>query len=63
MSLLRSIRNYANGRIEILPGGGIRSTNAQAYLESGFTDLHSSAIVNNKLNISEIRALITLIGK
>lgn len=63
MSLLKSIRNYANGRIEILPGGGIRSTNAQAYLESGFADLHSSAIVNNKLNISEIRALKTLVGK
>ena len=61
MSLLRSIRTYANGRIEILPGGGIRSTNAQAYLESGFADIHSSAIVNNRLDASEIRALKTLV--
>ena len=43
---IREIVEYANGRIEILPGGGIRPENAAELLsKTGCTQLHSSCSV------------------
>ena len=41
--LLEEMKSYANKRIEIIPGGGIRSENIEKYLKLGFDSIHSSA--------------------
>tara|TARA_B100000767_G_C19757305_1_gene533539 strand:+ start:1802 stop:2443 length:642 start_codon:yes stop_codon:yes gene_type:complete len=59
IKLLEELRTYANNRIEILPGGGIRSANIDEYLNSGFNTIHSSAItgIKNKMDPGEIALL------
>jgi|TARA_B110000444_G_C18840038_1_gene598314 copper homeostasis protein len=61
IKLLQELKIHANNKIEILPGGGIRSANIDEYLNSGFSTIHSSAItgVKNKMDPGEI-ALIKL---
>ncbi len=56
---LREIKYKAAGRIEILPGGGIRSSNVQDYLNMGFHQVHSSAILDEKQRVNgpEVQAL------
>jgi copper homeostasis protein len=44
LEVLKSLRERANGRLELLPGGGIRSTNAQHYRDAGFDWIHSAAL-------------------
>jgi copper homeostasis protein len=44
LEVLKSLRERANGRIELLPGGGIRSANAQRYRAAGFDWIHSAAL-------------------
>lgn len=61
MQVLKGLKAQAGGRIEILPGGGIRSENATSYLQEGFTQLHSSAILDKKrldVDTDEVRALL-----
>ena len=41
--LLEEMKKYADERIEIIPGGGIRSENIEKYLKLGFNTVHSSA--------------------
>ena len=45
MERLREMIDHAAGRIIILPGGGVRSTNAQTIIDAlGCSELHSAAI-------------------
>jgi copper homeostasis protein len=46
---LIALKEQAEGRICIMPGGGIRSHNIQAYLQAGFTEIHSSARIHDLL--------------
>ena len=43
IDLLKSLQKRANGRITILPGGGINPQNVQMFKENRFTEIHSSA--------------------
>lgn len=43
---LLSIKQKAEGRIEILPGSGINAENAKTFLKSGFNEIHLSAKIN-----------------
>lgn len=40
---LIKLSHIADGRITIMPGGGVRSHNVQDFLDAGFTEIHSSA--------------------
>lgn len=56
---LHALKNLAGSRIEILPGGGIRSSNVSPYLKLGFKQIHSSGITGPSLrmNSSEVLGL------
>ncbi|ARV06170.1 copper homeostasis protein CutC [Polaribacter sp. SA4-10] len=41
--LLKELNHLAKGRIIILPGSGINSTNAPLFQEAGFKEIHTSA--------------------
>lgn len=43
LSELIHLNSIADGRITIMPGGGVRSHNVQSFLDAGFTEIHSSA--------------------
>lgn len=50
-SILAELINLANGRIIIMPGGGIRSTNiAELAKSTGANEFHSSALINRGSN-------------
>lgn len=62
MNVLTQLRDYAGKQIEILPGGGIRSSNVKEYTMRGFTQIHSSAITDahsQEPNSEEIKRLYT----
>lgn len=48
VSLLNELKSIAQGRISIIPGGGINSDNVAIFKEIGFTEIHASASVNLK---------------
>lgn len=43
LPVLVKLKEIAGGRINIMPGGGVRSHNVQSFLDAGFTQIHSSA--------------------
>ena len=43
IALLKQLNKIANGRITILPGGGINAKNAAQFKAAGFTEIHASA--------------------
>lgn len=43
LNLLVELKNKAQNRITILPGGGTNSENAHLFKERGFTEIHASA--------------------
>ena len=47
LDLLVELKKSAGTRIDLMPGGGIRSTNAHQYLDRGFSSLHSAAITDS----------------
>lgn len=60
LQILKMLNAKANGRITIMPGGGLRSSNvAEIINETGVTFVHSSAILKNTTlaNAEEIQAL------
>lgn len=59
---LLKLKGKAAGRLTVMPGGGIRSENAEDYLRAGFDELHSSARRNNPLrpDAEELKKLIAL---
>jgi copper homeostasis protein CutC len=44
MDQLMALHKAAAGRIELLPGGGIRAHNAAPYRAAGFDWLHTAAL-------------------
>lgn len=44
ISLLTQLKNFTEGELEIMPGGGINIENAQAFKEAGFSSIHFSGI-------------------
>ena len=48
ISLLTKVNALAKGRIEIMPGSGINTTNAKLFKKAGFNSIHLSAIVKPK---------------
>lgn len=62
---LKELVRLANNRIEIMPGGGLRSTNiSKIKIETNATYYHSSALLNNSeiANLEEINRLKKLIN-
>ena len=59
-ALLQEIKRKAARRIDILPGGGIRSSNVQDYIRMGFQQVHSSASFDHKQRVNgpEVQALL-----
>ena len=60
---LRQLINQAAGRITIMPGGGVRSTNAREILNlTGASELHSSALIPGDTDFisdpTELQALL-----
>lgn len=43
LELLKKLRDQADGRIKILPGGGVNPKNILEFAEAGFTEVHASA--------------------
>lgn len=40
---LLELQKQANGRIVIMPGGGVNLTNVKSFMEAGFTEIHLSS--------------------
>jgi copper homeostasis protein len=49
--VLQQLKKLANGRITILPAGGINSENVLAFKVGGFEEIHCSATVTQPTNI------------
>lgn len=65
MERLREMGEYAAGRIILLPGGGVRSTNARQIIDSlGCKELHSAAVTSGAPqpigDEVELKALISI---
>lgn len=45
LELLIQLKDQANGRIQILPGGGIHENNVKLFKDAGFEEVHASASV------------------
>lgn len=61
--LIRELVRQASGRITVMPGGGVRSTNLRQLIEAtGATEFHSSALTANSrhhaADEAELRAMI-----
>jgi copper homeostasis protein len=55
---LRRLVQKAKGRVTIMPGGGVRSSNIESLKEKAKANwYHSSAVVGNEINIEEVRLL------
>ena len=65
-SILAGLVNQANGRITIMPGGGVRSSNlGQLVTHTQATEFHSSGILSRATefiaNEDEVRALVSIL--
>lgn len=60
LETLIKLNEAAKGKITIMPGGGVRSTNIEKLLGTGCTEFHSSGIINGEIaNEYEIKQLIS----
>ncbi len=50
VDLLRQLKEETNGRIAILPGGGINSENIMVFKTAGFSEVHASATTIHPAN-------------
>lgn len=58
VEMLTRLNEKANGRIIIMPGGGVRSTNIEKLMETGCMEFHSSGIIQGETaNQEEISLL------
>lgn len=63
---LSRLLKQANGRIEIMPGAGINSSNVNQFLDAGFKSIHLSASLNKgsgqsgspRTQLAEVRAVV-----
>lgn len=65
--MIRRLVGHAAGRITVMPGGGVRSTNLHELIQvTGATEFHSSAItarsVNHVADEGEVRAMLGVLG-
>lgn len=64
VEMLKKLNEKAAGRIIIMPGGGVRSTNIEELMKTGCTEFHSSGILSGEVaDEGEIRKLKSLISK
>ena len=58
------LKNYAKGRIIILPGGGIRSDHVHLFLQAGFNEVHSASVNSDThLDTDELKRMIKIVGE
>jgi copper homeostasis protein len=58
------LKNYAQKRIIILPGGGIRSDHADLFLQSGFNEIHSASVNSaTQLDTEELNRMIKIVSE
>ena len=58
------LKNYANERIIILPGGGIRSDHVHLFLQSGFNEVHSASVNSDTmLDTEELKKMIKIVSE
>lgn len=63
VEMLTKLNEKADGRIIVLPGGGVRSTNIEKLLETGCMEFHSSGILSGEVaDAGEINKLKKLIS-
>ncbi len=65
LPLLKTLLARAKGRIEIMPGAGIGSSNALLFKEAGFPSIHLSAtlgIPDGTSNLEEIKKVVSLVS-
>lgn len=65
--MIRRLVGHAAGRITVMPGGGVRSTNLRDLIQAtGATEFHSSALtassVNHVADEGEVRAMLGALG-
>jgi copper homeostasis protein len=48
IDLIQQLVEKSNGRIVLMPGGGVRSENISELLKSGALEFHSAALINNR---------------
>lgn len=64
LETLKKLTEAAKGRIIIMPGGGVRSSNIENLIETGCTEFHSSGILKGEVvNENEVAILKSLIQK
>ena len=58
METLKMLKWHADS-IEILPGGGVRSSNVQLYRDLGFLEVHTSARgAGGQLDINQLKQMV-----
>ena len=64
VEVLKKLNEAANGRITIMPGGGVRSSNIEKLLDTCCAEFHSSGILKGEIaNENEVAILKSLIQK
>jgi copper homeostasis protein len=61
--LIKKLQNKYKDQINIMPGGGIRSTNVQTFIDSGiFPEIHSAGIITGEIaDKNEIKQMVEMI--
>ena len=59
LSLINTLTERSNGRISIMPGAGVRSSNIDILLDNKkISEFHSSCYINNVFSVKELNRLI-----
>ena len=59
LRLINALTEKSNGRISIMPGAGVRSSNIDILLENNkISEFHSSCYINNLFSVKELNRLI-----
>ena len=59
LSLINTLTEKSNGRISIMPGAGVRSSNIDILLDNKkISEFHSSCYINNLFSVEELNRLI-----
>ena len=59
LSLINALTEKSNGRISIMPGAGVRSSNIDILLDNKkISEFHSSCYINNLFSVKELNRLI-----
>ena len=59
LSLINTLTDKGHGRISIMPGAGVRSSNIDLLLENDkISEFHSSCYINNLFSVEELKQLI-----